>query len=166
MSGSNGLKVKWFGCRLIWESDDFECQLIWDSSDLVVTWLEIQVVWMSNDWRFKWFGCQLMCDSNDFGCQLMWDSSDLVVIWFEIQVIWNKAFLRDFLQKSIFGSSKMKLFCETSFKNDMLTRRLTSEFQYDFGCFKSTAPATKKLSRGMRIPVSATRNDPSKVTFS
>ena len=59
----------------------------------------------------------------------------------------NEAFLRDFLQKWSFEdqkrsfsarppskmklwSSKTKLFCETSFKIDMLTRHLTSEFQY------------------------------------
>ena len=33
-------------------------------------------------------------------------------------------------------SSKTKLFCETSFKNDMSTRRLTSEFQYILAIFK------------------------------
>ena len=48
--------------------------------------------------------------------------------------------------------SKTKLFCETSFKNDIW-------------CFKSTAPATKKLSRGIRSPVTATRNDHCKVTL-
>ena len=65
----------------------------------------------------------------------------------------NEAFLRDFLQKWSFGapkpsfsarlpsklklwSSKTKLFCETSFKNDMSTRHLTSEFQYVLTIFK------------------------------
>ena len=65
----------------------------------------------------------------------------------------NEAFLRDFLQKWSFEAqnrsfsarlpSKMKLrtsktqhFCETSFKNDMLTARLTSEFQYVLAIFK------------------------------
>ena len=65
----------------------------------------------------------------------------------------NEAFLRDFLQKWSFEAqnrsfsarlpSKMKLrtsktqhFCETSFKNDMLTARLTSEFQYVLTIFK------------------------------
>ena len=58
----------------------------------------------------------------------------------------NEAFLRDFLQNWSFEAqkrsfsarlpskmklwrSKTKLFCETSFKNDKLTRHLTSEFQ-------------------------------------
>ena len=65
----------------------------------------------------------------------------------------NEAFLRDFLQKWSFEapkrsisarlpskmklwSSKTKHFCETSFKIDMLSRRLTSEFQYVLTIFK------------------------------
>ena len=71
MSDSSELGVKWFGCQLIWDSNDFGCQLIWDSIDL----------------RFKWFGCQSMCASNDVGCLLIWTSSDVVVNWFEIQMI-------------------------------------------------------------------------------
>ena len=65
----------------------------------------------------------------------------------------KEAFLRDFLQKWSFEAqkrsfcarlpsktklwrSKTKHFCETSFKNDMLTGHLTSEFQYDLTIFK------------------------------
>ena len=109
MSDSNELTVKWFGCHLIWNSNDFGCQLIWDSIDLVVNrcvlqmilvvcWFELQMSWLSIDLRFKWFGCQLIWDSNDLvvnrfeikwvGCQLIWDLSDLDVKWFEVQVIW------------------------------------------------------------------------------
>ena len=87
MSDSNELRVKWFGCHLIWDSNDFGCQLIWDSIDLVVNWFEIQMIWLSIDLRFKWFGCQSVCASNDFGCLLIWTSSDVVVNWFEIQMI-------------------------------------------------------------------------------
>ena len=64
----------------------------------------------------------------------------------------NETFLRDFLQKWSFEapkwsisarlpskmklwSSKTKLFCETSFKNDMSTRHLTSELQYVLAIF-------------------------------
>ena len=230
MSDSNELRVKWFGCHLIWDSNDFGCELIWDSIDLVVNrcvlqmiwlsidvcfkwfWLsvdlnfkwcgcqliEIQVIRLSIDLRFKWFGCQVDLRFKWVGCQLIWDSSDLDVKWFEVQVIWlstdvwfkwfcqtklfcetsfkiealklkneafcetsfknetlkikNEAFLRDFLQKWRFGapkpsfsarlpskmklwSSKTKLFCETSFKNDMSTRHLTSELQYVLAIF-------------------------------
>ena len=257
-------------------SNEFGCQLIWDSSELVVSWSEIQLIWLSIALRFKWFGCQsirdsrvgsqLIWDSSDLvvnrcairlilfvswfripvswlsidlrfkwvGCQLIWDSSDLAVKWFEVQVSWlstdvwfklfcqtklfcetsfkiealklkNEAFLRDFLQKRSFEDqkpsisarlpsklklwrsktklfcetsfkieisklkdeaflrdflqnwsfeapkrsfsarlpskmkrwrSKTKLFCETSFKNDMSTRHLTSELQYVLAIFK------------------------------
>ena len=64
----------------------------------------------------------------------------------------NEAFPRDFLQKWNFAapkrsisarlpskmklwSSKTKLFCETSFKNDMSTGHLTSELQYVLAIF-------------------------------
>ena len=64
----------------------------------------------------------------------------------------TEAFLRDFLQKWSFEapkrsisarlpskmklwSSKTKLLCETSFKNDMSTRHLTSELQYVLAIF-------------------------------
>ena len=149
MSDSNELRVKWFGCLLIWTS-----------SDSVVNWSEIQVIWLSTDLRFKWVGCQLI-----------WDSSDLDVKWFEVQVIWlstdvrfkrfcqtkllretsfkiealklkNEAFLRDFRQKRSLEdqkrsfsarlpsklklwSSKTKLFCETSFKIEALKLKKT-----------------------------------------
>ena len=215
MSDSNELRVKWFGCHLIWDSNDFGCQLMcawndfgcllnWTSIEVVVNWFEIQAIWLSIDvWlsvdlNFKWFGCQLIWDSSElvvnwcviqmilvvswcesqriwssnyleiqvswlstdvwfkwfwlwvdvgfkwFGFRMFWDSSELVVSWFEIQVIWLsidlrfKAFLRDFLQKWSFEDQKTKLFCETSFKNDMSTRRLTSEFQYVLTIFMWT----------------------------
>ena len=133
----------------------------------------------------------------------------------------NETFLRDFLQKWSFEdqkrnicarlpskmklwSSKTKLLCETSFKNKALKlkneafvrgflqkwsfeaqkrgfcARLPSKMtcwpdtwpqnsntfqRFLSGCFKSTAPATKKLGRGIRSPVTATRNDHCKVTL-
>ena len=116
MSDSSEVRFKWFGCELIWDSNDFGCQLIWDSVDfgcqliwdssdlvvnrcalqmiLVVCWFELQVMWLSLDLRFKWFGCQSMCASYDFGCLLFWTSSDVVVNWFEIQVVWMSNDLR------------------------------------------------------------------------
>ena len=104
---SNDLVVIWFEIQVIWLSSDlrfkrfwlssalrfkwFGCQMIWDSSDSVVNWFEIQVIWLSIDLRFKWFGCRMV-----------WDLSDLDVEWFE-------------MSKIKFWSSKMKLYCETSF---------------------------------------------------
>ena len=137
------LRFNWFGCQSMCASNDFGCLLIRTSSEVVVNWFEIQMSWLSIDLRFKWFGCQMN-----------WGSSGLVVNWCVIQIILsNEAFLRDFLQNWSFEDqkpsicarlpSKMKLrtsktkhFCETSFKNDMLTARLTSELQYVLAIFK------------------------------
>ena len=193
------LRFKWFGCQSMCASNDFGCLLIWTSSDVVVNWFEIQVIRLSIDLRFKWFGCQSIWDSNElvvidfeiqviwtsndlrfkwFGCQLMCDSNDFVKRSFSARLpsktkLWssktklfcetsfknetlkikNEAFLQDFLQNWSFEAqkrnfsarlpSKMKLwrsktkhFCETSFKIDMLTRHLTSEFQYGLTIFK------------------------------
>ena len=68
-----------------------------------------------------------------------------------------------------FSRSKTKHFCETSFKNHMLTGHLTSELQYVLMIFKRTlqkyCACHEKLSRGIRSPVTATRNDHCKVTL-
>ena len=181
MSDSNEMRVKWLGCHVIWDSNDFGWQLMWDSidlgfkrfgcqsmcasndfgcllistsSDVVVNWFEIQLIRLSIDLRFKWFGCQSIWDSNElvvnwFEIQVIWMSNDLRFRWFgcqtkffcetsfKIEVLKNEAFLRDVLQKRSFEAqkrsfcarlpSKMKLwrsktkqFCETSFKNEAL----------------------------------------------
>ena len=119
-SDSNELRVKWFGCHLIWDSNDFGCQLIWDSTDLVVNWFEIQVirhcnwseiqvVWLSIDLRFKWFGCQSIWDSNELVVNWIWDSSDLDVKWCVIQMSWLSIDLRFkwFGCQMIWGSSDL-----------------------------------------------------------
>ena len=102
----------------------------------------------------------------------------------------HEAFLRDLIQKWSFEAqtrsvsarlqmklwrSKRKRFCETSFKNDMLTGHLSSEFQYVLTIFKwmlqkycachEKIEPTKKLSRGIRSPATATQKDPCKVTL-
>ena len=138
------VRFKRFGFRMFWDSSElvvnwFEVQMTWLSTDVC-----FKVFWLLSDLRilrFKWVGCQLMCDSTDFGCQfdLVWDSSDFVgdflQKWsFEDQ---KRSFVRDFLQKWSFEdqkrsfsarlpsklklwSSRTKLFCETSFKNEAL----------------------------------------------
>ena len=151
---SVGLNFKWCGCQLIWDSSDsvvnwseiqviwwsidlrfkwVGCQLIWDSSDLDVKWFEVQVIWLSTDVWFKWF-----CETKLF-CETSFKNEALKIK--------NEVFLRDFLQNWSFETqkrsnsarlpsklklwrSKTKRFCETSFKIDMLSRHLTSEFQY------------------------------------
>ena len=146
MSDSNELRVKWFGCHLIWDSNDFGCQLIWDSIGLVVNWFEIQMIWLSIDVCFKWFWLSVDLNFKWCGCQLIWDSNDSVVNWSEIQVIWLSIDLRFkwvgcqliwdssdldvkwFEVQVIWLSTDVcfkwfcqtKLFCETSFKNEAL----------------------------------------------
>ena len=98
----------------------------------------------------------------------------------------NEAFVRDFLQKWSFEAqkrsisarlpSKIKLwrlktkhFCETSFKNDMLTGHLTSEFQYVLTIFKwmlqKYCACHEKVEPRHTNFVTATRNDHCKVTL-
>ena len=178
---SSDLRFNWFGCQLIWDSNDLvvnRCvlQMI---LILVVCWFELQVMWLSMDSRFKWFGCQLMCDSNDFVkrsfCARLpsklkvWNSKTkhFCKTSFKIEDLnlKNEAFLRDFLQKWSFEpqkrsfcarlllklkvwTSKTKLFCETSFKNEAL--KLKNEaFVRDF-FQKKIEP--QKRSNSARLP--------------
>ena len=149
MSDSNELRVKWFGCHLIWDSNDFGCQLIWDSIDLAVNGFEIQLIWASIDVCFKWFWLSVDLNFKWCGCQLIWDSSDLDVKWFEVQVIWlstdvwfkwfchTKLFCETSskktfeAQKRSFCARLPKHFCETSFKNETLKLKNES-FLRDF----------------------------------
>ena len=116
------LRFKWFGCQLIWDSNElvvnwFEIQVIWMSND------EVQVIWLSTDVWFKWF-----CQTKLF-CETSFKNEALKIK--------HEAFLRDFLQNWSFEaqkrsnsarlpsklklwSSKTKLFCETSFKIEVL----------------------------------------------
>ena len=116
MSDSNELRVKWFGCHLVWDSNDFGCQLmLWRSKQSISARLPSKTtLWR---WKTKHF-----CETS-----------------FKIEALKlkNEAFLRDFLQNWSFEaqkrsisarlpskmklwSSKTKLFCETSFKNEAL----------------------------------------------
>ena len=143
MSGSNELRVKWFGCHLIWDSNDFGCQLIWDSIDLVVNWFEIQMIWLSIDVCFKWFWLSVDSNFKWCGCQLIWDLSDLDVKWFEVQVIWlsTDVWFKWFCQT--------KLLCETSFKIEAL--KLKNEaFLRDF--LQKRSLEDQKWSFSARLP--------------
>ena len=141
---SSDVVVNWLEIQVIWLSTDLRfkwvgCQLIWDSSDLDVKWFEVQMIWLSTDVWFKWY-----CQTKLF-CEISFKNEALNLK--------NEAFVRNFLQKRSFESqkrnfcarlpsktklsrSKSKHFCETSFKNDKLTRHLTSEFQYVLTIFK------------------------------
>ena len=127
--GRGCVEFTWFESQLMSSDLGFKrcrCELI-----------EIQMIWMSNGLRFKRVG-------NFFFCETSFKN--------RVLKLKNEAFLGDFLQKSSFEaqkrsfparlpsktklwSSKTNLFCETSFKNDMLTRHLASEFQYVLAIF-------------------------------
>ena len=81
----------------------------------------------------------------------------------------NEAFLRDFLQKWTFEDQKRSISARLPSKMtcwpDTWPQNSNTFSRFLSGCFKSTALATKKLSRGIRTPVTATQNDPCKVTL-
>ena len=147
------LRFNWFGCQLIWDSNDLVVNRCVLQMILVVCWFELQVMWLSIDLRFKWFGCQLIWDSSDlvvnrfeiqmswlsidlrfkwFGCQMIWSSGDLVVNWCVIQMILS-----------------MKLFCETSFKNEALKIK-NEAFLRDF--LQNWSFEAQKRSNSARLP--------------
>ena len=129
--------------------------LVWKSIDVRLTQVADQVAWLSTDFdchliwgllvhrsfRFKWVGCQLFWDWSDLlstnlkfkwlGCELIWDSDwiDSGCHCFEIEVQ-KRSISARLPSKMKLWRPKTKHFCETSFKHDILTARLTSEFQY------------------------------------
>ena len=148
---SNELAVSRFEIQMSWLSIDlrfkwFGCQMIWGSSDLVVNWCVVQMI-LSNETFLRDFLQKRFFDAQKPSvlCETSFKNQALKLK--------NEAFVRDFLQKSNFEAqkrsfcarlpskiklwrSKTKHFYETSFKNDMLTRHLTSEFQYVLTIFK------------------------------
>ena len=154
---SNELVVNWFEIQVIWMSNDlrfkwFGCQLMCDSKEFVKRSFSARLPSKLKLWAQK----------RSFSARLpsklkLWAQKRSFSARFPSKLkLWtskNKAFLRDFLQKwnfedqkrSIsarlpskmkFWRSKTKHFCETSFKIDMLSRHLTSEFQYVLAIFK------------------------------
>ena len=132
------LRFKWFGCG---------CQMIWSSSELVVNWCVIQII-LSNEAFLRDFlqNWSFEAQKRSFSARLpsklkLWSSKTkhFCETSFKIEAlkIKNEAFVRDFLQNWNFEaqkrsfsarlpsklklwSSKTKLFCETSFKNEAL----------------------------------------------
>ena len=204
------LRFKWFGC-----------QMIWGSSELVVNWCVIQII-LSNEAFLRDFlqNWSFEAQKRSFSARLpsktkLWRSKTKLFCEtsFKIEAlkIKNEAFVRDFLQKWSFEaqkwsisarlpskmtlwSSKTKLFCETSFKNEALklkneaflrdflqkwsfeaqkrsiSARLPSKMKLwssktKHFCETSFKNDMSTLSRGIRSPVTATRNDPCKVTL-
>ena len=157
MCASNELVVCWFELQVMWLSIDlrfkwFGCQLMCGSNDFVKRSFSAR---LPPKRRFE-------AQKRSFCARLpskmkLWSSKTKhfceTSFKFEALKLKNEAILRDFLQKwsledqkrSFFARlpskmnhwrSKTKLFCETSFKNDILTGHLTSEFQYVLTLFK------------------------------
>ena len=173
------LRFKWVGCQLIWDSSDlddkwFEVQVklstdVWfklfcQTKLFCETSFKIEALKIKNEAFLRDFlqKSKLWNSKTKHFCETSFK--------IEALKLQNEAFLRDFLQKWSFEdqkrsisarlpsklklwSSKTKLFCETSFKNetwrsktkhfcetsfkiDMLSRHLTSEFQYVLAIFK------------------------------
>ena len=160
---SIALRFKWVGCQLIWDSNDldvkwFEVQVIWLSTDVWFKWFcrtkllcetsfKIEASKLKNEtfvrdflqkWRFE-AQKRSFCARRPSKLKL-WSSKTKLFCETsfknEALKLKNEAFVRDFLQKWSFEDQNTKHFCETSFKNDMLSRHLTSEFQYVSATFK------------------------------
>ena len=116
---SIGLRLKWFGCQLMCDSTDFGCHIVWDSIGLVVIWFGIQMILVLN-----WFQIQMGAVVNWFAIPAIWLSTDLRFKWLGCQLVWDSNGLK-------LGSSKTKLFCETSFKNEAW-RPKNEAFAQDF----------------------------------
>ena len=157
---SNDLRFKWFEIQVVWLSIVLKfkwcgCQMTWDVKNEA---LKLKHEAFMRDFLQKWsFETQKRSFSARLPSKLkLWSSKTKLFCEtsFKIEALKlkNEAFLRDFLQKWSFEiqkrsisarlpskmklwSSKTKLFCETSFKNDMSTRHLTSELQYVLAIF-------------------------------
>ena len=139
---SNDLRFKWFGC-----------QLMCDSNDFVKRSFSARLPSKMKLWRSK---TKHFCETSFKNEALKLKNEAFLRDFLQKRSflkLKNEAFVWDLLQKRSFEDqkwsisaklpSKMKLwrsktkhFCETSFKNDMLTRHLTSEFQYALAIFK------------------------------
>ena len=159
------LRFKWFGC-----------QMVWGSSDLVTNWCVTQMI-LSNEAFLRDFlqNWSFEAQKRSFSARLpskmkLWSSKTklLCETSFKIEALKlkNEAFLRDFLQNWSFEaqkrnfcarlpsklklwSSKTKLFCETSLKNQAL--KLQNEaFLRDF--LQKRSFEVQKRSISARLP--------------
>ena len=173
------LVVNWFGIQMILVVDWVQVQ-----TNAVVSWFAIPVIWLSIDLRFKWFGCQLLWDSrvsNDlrfkwfgiqmilaadwFENQLIWLSNDLRFKWFGCQWVWDSSesemsFSARLPSKMKLLSSKTKLFCETSFKNDALKLKnetFLRDFLQKWSCEADMTSFSARLPSKMKLWSSKTK---------
>ena len=161
---SSDLDVKWFEVQVIWLSTDVWFKWFCQTKLFCETSFKNEALKIKNEAFLRDFlqNWSFEAQRRSFCARLpsklkLWRSKTKLFCEtsFKIEALKpkNEAFLRDFLQKWSFEAqkrsfsarlpSKMKLwrsktkhFCETSFKNDKLTRHLTSEFQYVLTIFK------------------------------
>ena len=161
---SSGLDVKWFEVQVIWLSTDVWFKWFLSNEALLRDFLQKRSFEAQKRsfsarlpsklklWRSK---TKLFCETSFKIEALKLKTKLFCETSFKIEALErkNETFLRDFLQKwrvedqkrnfsarlpskMNLWRSKTKLFCETSFKNDILTGHLTSEFQYVLTIFK------------------------------
>ena len=177
---SNDLDVKWFEVQVIWLPTDvwfkWFCQTkLFCEIPFKIEALKLQNEAFLRDFLQNW---SFEAPKRSFSARLpskmkLWRSKTkhFCETSFKIEAwkLKNEAFLRDFLQKWIFEDQKRSISARLPSKltcwANTWPQNSNTFSQFFSGCFKSTAPATKKLSRGIRSPVTATRNDPCKVTL-
>ena len=130
------LRFNWFGCQLIWDSNDLVVNRCVIQMILAVCWFELQVMWLSIDLRFKWFGCQLIWDSSDSVVNRFEIQFESVVNWFEIQVIWMSNDLR-------FKWFDCQLMCDA---NDFVKRSFSARFPSEMKLWRSKTKQFRETS--------------------
>ena len=163
---SSDLDVKWFVVQVIWLSTDVWFKWFCQTKLFCETSFKIEALKLKNeaflrDFLQNWsFETQKRSISARLPSKMTLSNSKTKLFCetsFKIEALKlkNEVFLRDFLQKWRFQTqkrsfsarlpSKLKLwrsktihFCDASFKKDMSTRHLTSEFQYVLTIFMWT----------------------------
>ena len=188
---SNELVVNWFEIQVIWMSNDlrfkwFGCQLMCDSNDFVKRSFSARLPSKTKLWSSK---TKRFCETS-FKNETLKIKSEVFLRDFlqkrsfeaqhrslfcetsfknETLKFKNETFVRDFLQKWSFEDQKRSISARLPSKMTCWPhawpQNYNTSYRFSSLCFKSTAPATKKLSRGIRSPVTATRNDQCKVTL-
>ena len=151
---SNDLRFKWFGCQLMCDSNDFVRRSF---SARLPSKLKLKNEAFLRDFLQKW---NFEDQKRSFllpSKMKLWSSKTKLFCGTSFKIVAlqlkNEAFLRDFLQNWSFQAekrsfsarlpsklklwrSKTKHFCETSFKIDMFSKHLSSEYQYVLAIFK------------------------------
>ena len=169
-----GSKNNWFQVPL--PHNGFEIRLIWDALVLKFNCYEFQLNWKWFEIEFVWWNSSasvFWCDIHEtsFKNGTSKRARDFCTRLPSTRQVQNlkRSCSERFPLKMEFASSKTKLFCTTSFKNDMSTTQLTSAFEYIVAILmwmlqKYCAGYNKLQLRRIWKLVTATRNDSCKAT--